>query len=392
MAVTFHHFMSLYSFIMGVMWFNVFVVLGLVMRKLKFPLKFSVVPLIILLVLSILRMFIAVEIPGTVIILSETLYPAVVSILRYEIVSYFLFGVPINIANIFIFVWIVGAVWLIVRYFYKYVSRFGFVMNWVGSYERDEHAEALLSNLIGKDKRFSVFRNGCFNTAVATAFKPYIILPEVEFSDDELRIILLHEWKHIQDKDYLTGIIVNVICFVFWWNPLVYVLRRNFRFAQELKSDQFAVSDEKDFDHFLDGLLLLDKAKKEKRSKYGGANAFITGDDGIEDRLEVLALREGSRGKRIFYNAIYSVAILIVFIASYSFIVLPAFWTPDVTIVDDFTIDYLDIGGVFLPEENFIFENADGMFSLYIDGHFVMYIDISNELLNLLPVRTRECD
>ncbi|MCL1878232.1 MAG: hypothetical protein FWF80_05195, partial [Defluviitaleaceae bacterium] len=206
MAVTFHHFVSFYSFIMGVLWFNAFVLLGLLIRKLRFPIKYSAVPLLLLLALSIFRMFIAIEVPGTLIILSETIYPAIIIFIRYEIISSRIFGIPINIANVLLCVWVIGAVWLITRYVYEYIGNFRPVMKWLGSYPRDEYAESLLAEIIGSDKNFRVYRNKAFNTAVTTAFKPYIILPEINFSPDELRVILLHEWKHIQDKDYLTGI------------------------------------------------------------------------------------------------------------------------------------------------------------------------------------------
>jgi len=88
---------------MGVLWFNAFILLGLTMRKLKFPVRFSVTHLLLLLVLSIFRMLVAIEIPGSVVILSETIYPAVVNIARYEIIEHRVFGLQVNVINIFIF-------------------------------------------------------------------------------------------------------------------------------------------------------------------------------------------------------------------------------------------------------------------------------------------------
>jgi beta-lactamase regulating signal transducer with metallopeptidase domain len=381
---------------MGVLWFNAFVILGLILRKMKYPIRFSVVPLLLLLILSVLRMFLAIEIPGAVIILSETIYPAIVTVLRHEIISYRLFGVSINVLNIFIFVWITVTVWLTARYAYIYIGRFNPIMRWLGSYDRDVYAESLLAEIIGTDKHFHVYRNKCFSTAIATAFKPYIILPEVEFSPDELRVILLHEWKHIQDKDYLSEIIINIICFVFWWNPLVYVLRNNFRFAQELKSDQFAIANKKDFHHFMKGILLLEESEMQKANKrmaYEG-NSFIGNDDGMADRLKILALRGEPRSKRTLTNVVYSIIFLVLFAASYMFVILPIFWeSPDVPVsADDFLDEYLEYGTVFRSDENFLIDNGDGTFSLYIDGSFVMNIDGNADTVNWLPIRERESD
>jgi hypothetical protein len=142
---------------------------------------------------------------------------------------------------------------------------------------------------------------------------------------------------------------------------------------------------------------LLDKAEKEKADrcmKHEGTNALISNDDELVDRLKVLALRGESRSKRILTNTCYSIVIVALFLASYMFTILPAFWeSPDVPIsVEDFTEEYKEGGGIFKAEENFAVDNGDGTFSLYIDGKFVQHIDSTSEIFGLLPVRTKESD
>ncbi|MCL1862564.1 MAG: M56 family metallopeptidase [Defluviitaleaceae bacterium] len=358
------------------------------MRKLKFPIKFSVAPLLLLLVFSIMRMFVAVTIPDTVVVFSETLYPAIVNVLMREFFS-------ISILHVLVCAWVMGTVWLSARYFYKYISNFRPILNRLGSYERDEYAESLLADIIGSDKHFCVFRNGGFRTAAATAFRPHIILPKVEFSPDELRVVLLHEWKHIQDKDYLTDMVVDVICCVFWWNPLVYVLRSNFRFVTELKSDQFAVSNKTDFRHYLMGLQLLDGTKNNEATEEGlecGAIKALTRDgDGLADRLRILAMRGESRSKMLLTNICYSILIVALFIGSYMFLVVPMHWESSYIPVSayDFTEEYSEGGGIFRVEEHFLVDNENGTFSLYIDGIFVMYVDYDSDFVNWTPIRGR---
>lgn len=396
MGIVINHIISPYSFVMGVLWFNAFVLLGLLMRKLKFPIRFSSVPLMLLLVLSVLRMFIVIDMPGNFVVFSETLYPAIVNLMRHEIVSLQVFGVPINVVNVFICVWVLVAIWLTTRFFYDYIVKFRPIINMLRgtNAKRDKYAEALLAEEIGLDKDFRVFRNSSINMPLATATKPYIILPNVELSPDELRVILLHEWKHIRDKDYLTGIVVNIICFVFWWNPVVYILRSNFSFAKELKCDKFAVTSKEDFHHFLSGLLLLDEEEKRKRNKrmeYVGANTLVSNDSELEDRLKVLALHGVSRGKRALANVCYLIVIIALFLASYTFIVVPTFFKPpDIyATIDNFIWEYSDCGDVFRAEENFIMDNGDGTFSLYLEGNFVTYLYETHESFMWLTIRER---
>jgi len=399
MGIVIHHYVSPYSFVMGVLWFNAFVLLGLLMRKLKFPIKFSVIPLLLLLVLSILRMLIAIEMPGAITVLSETLYPTVIDLVRFEILPYRVFGLPISVATVLVFIWVAVAVYLTARYLYDYIGKFGSIWHWLEHCERDKHAESLLAEKIGHDKHFRVYRSGGVSTAMATAIRPNIILPKADFPPDELLHILLHEWKHIQDKDYLTGLIVNMICFVFWWNPLVYVLRRNFCFAQELKNDHFSVSEGKSVNHFFGAILLLDGVQKEKDAKRRSykevnAKAFISDDDELADRLKTVALHDKSRSKRILTNVFYSVVIFALFFASYMFTILPAFWeSPEISVcVDNFMGEYPEDGGIFRSEEVFVIDNGDGTFSFYIEGQFIMYIDDTHEFLDWIPIRTRDSD
>ncbi|MCL2356089.1 MAG: M56 family metallopeptidase [Defluviitaleaceae bacterium] len=393
MGVVFHHVFSLYSFVMGAVWFTVFIMLGLLMRRSKHFVKFSVIPLLLLLILSVLRMFAAVTVPGTVVIRSEVLYPLILSVLRYEIVLLFEFSVtPLSLL---IGCWFAVAAYLFVRYFYGYICKLLPILNLFGSHERDEYAESLLADIIGSDKHFRVFRHGGFKTAAATAFKPYIILPtDADFSPDELRAVLLHEWKHIQDKDYLTDIVVEVICCVFWWNPLVYVLRDNFRFATELKSDEFAVSNKTDFVHYLRGLNFLDATKKADESVIKAFTGIGSDREGLADRLQILGLRfksKASRRKRMWINLFYSATIVVLFLGSYMFLVVPAVWeSPDVPVSAEYLAEYQEGGGVLRVDEHFLIDNEDGTFSLYIDGVFIMYVDYDSELVNWTPIRPRE--
>lgn len=394
MGIIIHHHFSLYSFMMGIMWFNVFVILGLIIRKMKYPIRYSVAPLLLLLVLSILRTFVSIHVPRGIVVFSETIYPAVVNFMRYEFTSLRVFDLPINVVNLFIFVWIIVTVCLLTRYFYNYIVRFNPIINWLGSHTRDEYAESVLANEIGFDKNFRVYRSKSLSTAVATAIKRYIILPDIEFSQNELRVILLHEWKHIRDKDYLTEIIINVICFIFWWNPVVYILKKNFHFAKELKCDQYAISNKNDFHSFLEGLLLLDAEEKKnnkKRLQYEGFDALIDSGDALKDRLNILALKGELRSKRVISNICYTIVLVALFVGSYMFVVVPVFWeSPYTDAVTPYLYEYTEDGGVLRADENFILDNSDGTFSLYIDGQFMMYIDETYELFNWLTIRTRD--
>lgn len=393
MGVVFYQVVSVFSIVASVLWFNVLIVFGLLMRTLKRPIRFSAFPLLLIIILSIFRVFAVITVPGAVVISSNVVYPAIINVLRHELAFIPVLGLSVNAAIILLCTWIVVAVWRVSAYFYGYITRMSSIMNMYGNCERDHHAESVLADAIGHDKNFRVFRSSVVHTAIALAFKPYIILPVIEFTHEELRPVLLHEWKHIQDRDYLTGIIVDVICLVMWWNPLISLLRDNVRFMMELKSDYYAVPDKKHLKHYFEALLLIhDNIKKraETRAKYEWANPLVDGStDDLEGRLIALSERDDSRTKRILTNVLYSVFIFAFFVASYAFTIQPATLESGLE-VSTREFSYREAGDVFRPEEVFLYDNKDGTFSLYVEGQFVEYIDYTNELTNVLLIRTRE--
>lgn len=338
-----------------------------------------------------MRMFVVINVPFTTVFFSEKVYPAVVNALRFELVP------SITISCVLLFVWGAGAVWLTARYLYDYIGKYRNLMRWWVTFPRDAHAESLLAEIIGTDKHFRIYRGAAFRTAAATAFKPYIILPNVEIPDDELRVILLHEWKHIQDKDYVADIIIHLISFIFWWNPLVYILKRNCTFARELKCDSYAVPNQQDFHHLLDGLVKLNNAEMEKMKPRDliGVNTLIGKKAEFVDRLTVLGMRwEKSRRKwRFATNIGFSALFTALFFASYMFTVLPAHWdSPYDARCTEYILEVCreDSENIFQAIEIYVIDNSDGTFSHYIDGMFIMYVDADSDFLEWVEVRTRE--
>jgi hypothetical protein len=259
--------MSPYSFAMGILWFSVFVLLGLLIRKLKFPVKFSVAPSLLLLILTLFRMMFALSFPGQIIILSEVIYPPVVDFARFELIR--VFWISVNPLIAFVGLWFAVSAVLMFR-FVRLCNNDRRRTDSLTLLPRDTYAESLLDSLVGYHKKRRVFRTNLLqNTPFTLGTKPYIIMPDVDFPPKELQIILLHEWKHFLDRDVQTTLIVEVICIIFWWNPLVYILKDNLSFALELKCDYHAISGNEEFEHYINSLRRLSDSRHKDSMRKG---------------------------------------------------------------------------------------------------------------------------
>ncbi|MGI6255630.1 MAG: M56 family metallopeptidase [Acutalibacter sp.] len=72
---------------------------------------------------------------------------------------------------------------------------------------------------------------------------PTILLPNFPYTQEEYRLILIHELVHWKNRDLWVKFFVEIYCICFWWNPLVYFMRRDLSRTLELKCDAEVLKD-----------------------------------------------------------------------------------------------------------------------------------------------------
>lgn len=72
-------------------------------------------------------------------------------------------------------------------------------------------------------------------------FRPAIVLPENmagQLSDPELESVLMHEVIHIQRRDNLVASLQMILCAIFWFHPLIWIIDRKMLSDREQACDQ----------------------------------------------------------------------------------------------------------------------------------------------------------
>lgn len=72
-------------------------------------------------------------------------------------------------------------------------------------------------------------------------WKPILLLPQVELSEQELAMILAHERVHLKRGDLLVKVLVLVANAVHWFNPVIYRLAKQINAQCELSCDEQVV-------------------------------------------------------------------------------------------------------------------------------------------------------
>jgi TonB family protein len=120
-------------------------------------------------------------------------------------------------------------------------------------------------------------------------FRPDIILPSgaSEWSDDRIRIVLLHELAHIRRGDWATQIVAECLRAVYWFNPLVWLASARLRQESEQACDDAVLADGVEAPDYATHLLDLARAFKTGRRTFVPAPAMAR-PSSLERRFTVM--------------------------------------------------------------------------------------------------------
>ncbi len=139
-------------------------------------------------------------------------------------------------------------------------------------------------------RRYQIRRSERIQTPLTYGlFHPVILLPSAQkFREDELHLVLLHEWNHIRHLDILWQWVLVIICSVHWFNPMAWVMYVLCRQDMELFCDAASVKQMKPGENHRYAVLLLEQAARMKRPATMFSLSRFTGYQRMEERIETI--------------------------------------------------------------------------------------------------------
>gem|GEM_PF-1623387 len=108
--------------------------------------------------------------------------------------------------------------------------------------EATANEKDILAELCGNRRPPHLCRNQLAATPMLIGlFRPEIILPDKEYSDTQLRSVLLHELTHLRRKDVLVKWLTVIVTAIHWFNPIVWFVRREIDRACEMACDETVI-------------------------------------------------------------------------------------------------------------------------------------------------------
>lgn len=139
--------------------------------------------------------------------------------------------------NNLIYIWLIGALIALLGDIFGYAR---FLEHMRKSNKKAEEREIeLLNKLLRKNDRVKLVRNKYAPTPMLIGIiKPCIIIPDIDFTDNQLKNILHHEITHMHVFDIGIKWLMVIATSIHWFNPLMYFIRKEINRACELSCDE----------------------------------------------------------------------------------------------------------------------------------------------------------
>lgn len=316
---------TIFSLALTVVWVSFFVILISRFRKQMSVLQyFSIYPLLIVLLFCILRMLLPLELPYTVVIESENILPQIQSFLVTPLFD----SGCINISPAFLLgiIWFAGAVIIAARRISTY-HRFRHLLDFLPAAE-DKRLYQFLATADKESQskiRKIIVHSAVESPAIVGCIHPVIILPDIDFEDEELLGIFIHEIAHYKHKHHFIKLVTEIICICFWWNPLLKKLSPETAHALEMHADKTACAKltQPQQRKYLSAIIKVIGNINQANISNAFSCSFVeeTEEAKLKQRF-IMILGNHYKNKRK-YNLIVLACVLTIFLLSYSFVLQP---------------------------------------------------------------------
>lgn len=120
-------------------------------------------------------------------------------------------------------------------------------------------------------------------------WKPVIVLPaRQQLTEEQLQMILLHEWNHIRHGDVLWQWLLLLVCSIHWFNPAVWLMYRLCRQDLELFCDEATVKRLDNTQQSAYALLLLQQAAGRSGQEILFSSFCFTAYRNMKERVQLI--------------------------------------------------------------------------------------------------------
>lgn len=359
---------TFFSVWMTVLWSSILVLIYYVLRT-KYELIdiCSVLGVIVLYLFCMMRMVIPVELSWTKVLFGGTLYNKI----------YYFFCIERNIGNdisvfdLLCLIWYSGTILILLHYVIQYVK----VARYFGDMpvQRNSKAAQIADEIWNGTKKPDILQTAAVKTPCCFGIlRKKIIIPDKPYTEEQLRFILLHECSHLKNNDILVKNLINILCALYWWNPCVYLLKKDLNQSLEIRCDLTAVK-ELDYQLKSDYLAVVLNEYKDSLKAVNSTGLRYDNPKLLLERFQLVAKEKCILVRKgIILAWIISICLLLI---SYSFIFQTKYEAPKEDIETEQEAYEVN------TSNSYLIKNEDGTYFLHFQNTDIM---ISEEMAQMM--------
>lgn len=170
--------------------------------------------------------------------------------------------------EILIAIWLLGFIFSIARYAYSYILFRKMLKRW-GTPVEDEEALAQLQKIqeeMGIKNKIRLLHYPMSQSPMLIGFRDIlIVLPESDYTEEELQLVFRHELTHYKHYDFLINLLAILVKSLHWFNPIVRLACRETQEVGEMYCDYDVLNDQDMHYRTFYGetiLTMIDRSKK----------------------------------------------------------------------------------------------------------------------------------
>ena len=339
---------TFFSFAIAIIWFNLAILICTIIGgRSKFLYKYGITALYILIWTCLFRLFCSFELPYTAELLSYDILPKLIDFTQHKIID--IKDYSVTVWQALKVVWIVGGVLVLVKNLIDHLLLTKRAK--ACSLEDTSYLQALFDGISPSrySKKIKFIQSPYITVPMTTHFfTPRIFLPDYDYTDEELCIILKHELSHIKNRDSWTNLFILVLKSIFWWNFIFIFFEKMLKQVLELRADYNVVGKEDEINK-LSYLKSMIKLYEQNDRNYHTSDltlgfSKIISKNFINQRYDmVLNYKDVTKTPKHYIKHMIILLLITstIFFSSFTFVIQP-YCEPDTTSENIFGVDFLD--------------------------------------------------
>ncbi len=220
----------------------------------------------------------------------------------------------IDLTEILFVIWVIGAIIFAIKSLLTHYRFKSYLLRYSTPCDPDisELTEAVAKQM--KIKKVSIVRLKGINSPMMTGLRqPMIILPECDYSGEELRLIIKHELYHFKKCDLLYKAIFIFCKMIHWFNPVMSVIEKEMESICELACDERVVQNEnkKDRKTYCQAILNSASLKDEEETTRGPilSSNFVNDRNNLKHRLTLIIAN--TKKKRFSFISVFVILLTV---------------------------------------------------------------------------------